>query len=126
MRKIKSTIKTVKDLIVYQTSYALAISMSKLTDSFPSKENYSLTDQIRRASRSIPANIAEGWAKRKHTNVFIKHLTDAYGSCEEMKTWLNFAYDLGYIEKDIWQQHIKKYEEISSMLYSLRTRWRKY
>jgi four helix bundle protein len=86
-------IKTVLDLEVFNISYKLAMDIFSASSSFPKSETYSLTDQITRPSRSIPANIAEGWGKRTYENDFKKHLTYAMGSLEETKVWLNFSKD---------------------------------
>ena len=75
--RVKNIVKTYRDLNVYQLSYSLAIKLFELAKKFPKEETYSLTDQVKRASRSIPANIAEGWTKRKYENVFIRHLIDS-------------------------------------------------
>jgi four helix bundle protein len=73
-----------RDLIVYQKSFALAMKIFELTKSFPKEERYSLTDQIRRSSRSIPTNIAEAWAKRIYPKVFVNKLTDSLGEENEI------------------------------------------
>lgn len=97
-KRIKNVVKTYRDLNVYQLSYSLAMKLFEITKKFPKEETYSLTDQIRRSSRSTPVNIAEGWTKRKYENVFIRHLIDSNGSCEETKVWLDFARDCQYID----------------------------
>lgn len=74
------TIRSYKDLRVYQLSYSLAMELFWLTKKFPKEELYSLTDQLRRASRSMAVNIVEGWAKRHYENVFKRHLLDSIGS----------------------------------------------
>ncbi len=86
-----------RDLIVYQKSYALAMEIFEITKSFPKEERYSLTDQIRRSSRSIPANIAESWAKRVYPKVFVNKLTDSLGEENETEVWLDFSRDCDYI-----------------------------
>jgi len=121
-------IKTIKDLQIYKISYNLAMEIYKITKTFPKEEEevYSLTDQIRRSSRSIPANIAEGWAKRKYENVFIKYLNDAMGSCEEVKVWLDFAKDCNYINNNTHEKFYEKYNQIGAMLFSLIKKWKKF
>ena len=86
-------IKTVSDLEVFQLSYNFAMDIFRITRTFPKEERYSLTDQLIRSSRSISANIAEGWGKRIYENDFKRHLTYAIGSLEETKVWLLFAKD---------------------------------
>ncbi len=122
----KNTIKTYRDLNVYQQAYKSAMNIFELSKDFPKEEKYSLTDQIRRSSRSIPANIVEGWAKRRYENVFLKHLNDANGSCEETKVWLNFAKDCKYLEKDQHNELFEQYNQIGAMLNSLAKKWNKF
>jgi four helix bundle protein len=121
-----SVIKTIKDLVVYQLAYELAMEIFLLTKKFPKEELYSLTDQIRRSSRSVTANIREGYAKRKYEQVFIRHLIDALGSAEETRTWLDFSKDCGYINIDDSKSLNKKYDEVSAMLSALINNWKTY
>ena len=114
----KRIVKTYKDLNVYQQSYQLAIQIFEITKNFPKEEMYSLTDQIRRSSRSIPVNIVEGWAKRKYENVFLRHLNDSNGSCEETKIWLDFSKDCQYIGINEYNKLMIQYNEIGAMLNS--------
>jgi four helix bundle protein len=122
----KRVIKTYKDLNVYQLSYESAMVIFEITKKFPKEEIYSLTDQIRRSSRSVPANIAEGWAKRKYENVFLRHLNDANGSCEETKVWLDFARDCKYLEKDEYAKLFEQYNQVGARLNSLSNKWQKF
>lgn len=119
-------IQNYKDLIVYQKSFESAMSIFNLTKNFPKEEIYSLTDQIRRASRSVTANIVEGWAKRKFENVFKKHLLDSIGSCNETKLWLDFAFKCKYIKDEEHLELISQYDEIGKMLSSLLKKWQKF
>ena len=89
----KKAIQSYKDLKVFQLAYDLAMEVFWSTKEFPKEETYSLTDQIRRSSRSICANVVEGWAKRIYENVFKRHLVDSIGSCDETKLWLQFSLD---------------------------------
>lgn len=117
-------IKTYRDLKVFQLSYSSAMDIFQLTKKFPREELYSLTDQIRRSSRSVSANIVEGWAKREYENVFKRQLVDAIGSCEETKLWLNFSLDCGYTQKDEFKLSLAKWDEIGKMLNGLHDNWR--
>jgi four helix bundle protein len=110
-------IKTCKDLKVYQLSYKLAIEIFEISKRFPREETYSLVDQIRRSSRSIPANIGEGWAKRKYENVFLRHLNNAIDSCEETNIWLDFAFDCKYMEEEKYKELVLGYKEVGAMLF---------
>ncbi len=87
---------------------------------------YSLTDQIRRASRSVAANIVEGWAKRKYENVLKKHLIGSIGSCDETKLWLYFAFDCKYMKTDDYNNLMNKYQEIGKILKGLFENWTTY
>ena len=120
----KTVDRTYRDLNVYDQSFELAMEIHKLTNGFPVEERYSLTDQMRRAARSIPANLAEGWAKRKYENVFKRHLYDCIGSYEEIKVWLEFALKCEYINHDTYENFRGGYAEVSAMLSSLVNRWR--
>ena len=104
----------------------LAMKLFELAKKFPKEETYSLTDQIRRASRSIAVNIAEGWAKRKYENVFMRHLIDSNGSCEEMKVWLDFAKDCAYLDTREYKDILERYNEVGAMLNSLIKNWQTY
>ena len=119
------TIRSVEDLNVYKRAYQAAMEVFRLSRSFPKEEQYSLTAQVVRASRSVAANIREGFAKREYENVFFRHLVDALGSAEETQTWLNFAKDCGYLDIEKFQVAFREYEEICSMLFALRRNWRK-
>ena len=78
-----------RDLLVFQKAYKLSLEVFKLTLQFPKEEKYSLTDQIRRSSRSIPANIAESWPKRIYPKMFINKLTDSLSEQAETEVWLD-------------------------------------
>lgn len=81
----------VQDLIVYQKSFALAMNIFEVSKNFPPEEKYSLTDQIRRSSRSVTANLAEATRKRRYVNYFISKLTDCDAENAETQVWLEFA-----------------------------------
>ncbi|MFZ4708116.1 MAG: four helix bundle protein, partial [Bacteroidales bacterium] len=84
-------IRTHKDLIVYQIAYQAALEINEITKLFPQEEKYSLTDQIRRSSRSLCANLAEAWRKRKYPKNFISKLTDVEAEAGETQVWLDFS-----------------------------------
>ena len=118
--------KGYKDLNVYKLAYSLSMEIFEVTKKFPKEEKYSLTDQIRRSSRSITANIAEGWAKRRFENVFKRHLMDSLGSAEEVKVWLDFAQQAMYIDEQMHKRLFQEYTEIALMLDALVKRWKTY
>jgi four helix bundle protein len=105
-----------RDLKVFQAAYSLAMDVFRLTQTFPKEERYSLTDQVRRSSRSIAANIAEGFRKRQYRNMFLSKLADADAEVAETQVWLDFAKDCGYLPQDQNLKLIKKYEEVGKML----------
>jgi len=119
-------IQSYKDLRVFQLVYQLAMEVFWLTKQFPKEETYSLTDQIRRSSRSICSNIVEGWAKRRYENLFKKHLIDSIGSCDETKLWLQFSVDCEYVSEDKHRYFHEKYEEAGKMLKGLHDNWKTY
>jgi len=83
--------KRVQDLVVYKLAFETAMEIFEITKSFPSEEKYSLTDQIRRSSRSVCTNLAEGWRKRKYKVVFVNKPLDAAQEAAETQTWLEFS-----------------------------------
>src|SRR5215471_7353677 len=90
-------IKTYKDLNVFKESYVLALDLSRATKRFPAIEQFELARQLRRAARSIPANVVEGWAKRASPAEFKRYLQVAIGSCDECKLWLEMSRDEGHL-----------------------------
>ena len=110
-------IKSIHDIDVYRMAFELAMAVFELTKKFPKEEKYSITDQIRRSSRSVPINIREGFAKRRYENWFLRHLTDALGSSEETRGWLDFSLSCGYIDKNEHDSLDPKYDEVNAMLF---------
>ena len=108
-----------RDLKVYQASYKLALEIHEITKSFPKEEKYSLTDQVRRSSRSVPTNIAEAWKKRRYQKMFISKLVDAAGEAGETEVWLDFARDFGYLDESKHAALLTRYEEVNKMLYGM-------
>jgi four helix bundle protein len=108
-----------RDLKVYQLAYKLAMELFHLSKSFPREELYSLTDQIRRSSRSVAANLAEGFRKRRYPNVLVNKLTDCDAEASETQVWLDFALDCGYLSQDNHKSLTVGYEEVGRMLSSM-------
>ncbi|MDO8137265.1 MAG: four helix bundle protein [Candidatus Brocadiales bacterium] len=108
-----------KDLKVFQQSYKLAMNIFEITKSFPKEEKYSLVDQIRRSSRSVPANIAEAWKKRQYPKMFISKIIDAAGEAGETEVWLDISKDAGYLQMKEYENLISGYDEINRMLYGM-------
>ena len=105
-----------RDLIVYQKAKALAKDIFEVSKRFPKEEMYSLTDQIRRASRSIGAQIAEAWAKRRYVKHFVSKLTDADGEQNETQHWLDTAKDCNYIKDQETAALLNQCKEIGRLL----------
>ena len=105
-----------RDLKVYQLAYRLAMEIFTLSKSFPKEERYSLTDQIRRSSRSVAANIVEAFRKRRYPNMFVSKLADADGEAAETQVWVDFAHDCGYLSQKKHDELIGGYEEVGRMV----------
>ena len=105
-----------KDLKVYQLAYRLAMEIFHLSKSFPSEEKYSLTDQIRRSSRSVPATIAEGFRTRQYTKMFVSKIADADGEATETQVWLDVSKDCAYLSIEDHTRLIDGYGEVGRML----------
>jgi len=108
-----------RDLKVYQMSYKLALEVHEITKVFPKEEKFSLTDQIRRSSRGVPAGIAEAWKKRRYRKMFIAKIVDAAGEAAETEVWLDLSKDFGYLDEAKHRDLADKYEEVSKMLSSM-------
>lgn len=115
-------LNNVRDLDVYQLAFEAAMKIFNISKKFPSEEKYSLIDQIRRSSRSVCTNLAEGWRKRKYKPMFICKLSDASMESAETQTWLEFALSCNYIDKETMQQLDKTYEHIFAMLNTMESK----
>ncbi|NOQ96416.1 MAG: four helix bundle protein [Desulfobacterales bacterium] len=119
MALTKNGYRGYRDLKVYQMAYQIALDIHQVTKTFPKEEKYSLTDQIRRSSRSVPANLAEAWKKRRYEKAFISKLIDCAGEAGETEVWLDFSKDFGYLKDDQHQQLMERYDEVNRMLYGM-------
>lgn len=119
-------IQSLSDLEVFKLAYALAMEVFHNSRAFPKEERYSLTDQVVRASRSVAANIAEGWGKRVYEAEFKKYLTYAQGSLEETKVWLMFAKDCVYLTSENYQVLALKCDTLGSKIYRLYENWKSF
>ncbi len=108
-----------RDLKVYQLAYDLAMQIFMESKHFPIEEKYSLTDQIRRASRSVASNIAEGYRKKRYPKMFVSKMADADGEAAETQVWLDFARDCGYLSPALQARMTAGYEELGRMLGSM-------
>ncbi|MEG9327928.1 four helix bundle protein [Salinimicrobium catena] len=119
-------IKSFKDLDIYQESYALAMEIFRETRQFPKEETFSFTSQIVRTSRSVAANIFEGWSKRQYEQIFKQQLVNALGSNGETETWLDFALDCNYLSKEVHGQLREKNEIVGKKINRLHQNWKNY
>lgn len=110
------TIKDYSELRVYQSAYESAMVIYRLTRFWPTEERYSLTSQILKSSRSVCANIAEGWRKRRYEAAFIAKLSDADAEAAEVQTWLRFACDCGHLDTAKKDQLLTTYHSINAQL----------
>jgi four helix bundle protein len=108
-----------RDLKVYELAYSLAMHIFKETTSFPQEERYSLTSQIRRSSRSVAANIAEGFRKRQYPSMFVGKLADSDAEATETQVWLDFARDCRYLSTEHHDDLVAKYEDVGRMLHAM-------
>lgn len=108
------------ELEVYQRAFAAAMQLFELSKSFPKEETYSLTDQVRRASRSVCANIAEAWRKRQYEAHFKSKLTDSESEAAETQVWIQFAVECLYLNRGIATPLYKEYDEIIGMLVAMK------
>lgn len=108
-----------RDLKVYQLAYRLAMEIFEETKRFPKEERYSLTDQIRRSSRSVPGNIAEAWKKRFYPKMFVSKIVDAAGEAGETEVWIDVSKDAGYLLVERYKYFTSGYDEVNRMLYGM-------
>ena len=112
-------IRTHCDLEVYQKAFDGAMRIFELSRSFPREETYSLTDQIRRSSRSVCANLAEAWRKRRYEKAFISKLSDSESEAAETQVWLEFAVKCGYMERDSAAALYQAYDSASGTIVGM-------
>ncbi|MDD4891063.1 MAG: four helix bundle protein [Phycisphaerae bacterium] len=105
-----------RELRVWQAAMDAAMDIYEASKRFPPEERYSLTDQIRRSSRSVPSNIAEAWHKRRYPAAFVSKLSDAEGEAAETETWIEFARRCNYLHADKADELGKRYEHIISQI----------
>lgn len=107
---------TFKDLTVYKKAFSLAMEIFKISKSFPKEERYSLTDQVRRCSRSVCANLAEGYRKRQYPAHFVSKISDSDMENSETQVWLDFAFACEYIDEKTFTDKIEQSIEIGKLL----------
>ncbi|HRX78657.1 MAG TPA: four helix bundle protein [Pirellulaceae bacterium] len=104
------------ELDVYKRSFEAAMLIYNMTKSFPQEERYSLVDQIRRSSRSVSANLAEAWRKRRYEAAFIAKLSDCESEAAETQVWLQFSVECGYASRENAKALYSEYDELIAML----------
>jgi four helix bundle protein len=107
------------ELTVYQRAFDAAMAVFAQTKTFPKEERYSLTDQVRRSSRSVCANITEAWRKRRYEAAFVSKLNDAETEAAETQTWLQFAVECKYLDRNEAARLYTEYDEILAMLVAM-------
>ena len=110
---------TFRELIVYKKAFQLAMEIFQMTKNFPKEEKYSLIDQIRRSSRSVCANIAEGYRKRRYAAHFVSKATDSDMENSETQVWLDFSLACEYINNEMYNDKKNKSEEVGRLLYDM-------
>ncbi len=121
MEKVEKFIRSARQLEVYKKAYQVSLGIHKATLTFPKIEQFALADQMRRSSKSICANLSEGFAKQAHSKPeFARFISMAIGSASEIETWICYAYDLGYIDKKTLNAWLEQYGIVLSMLVKLR------
>jgi four helix bundle protein len=117
-----AVVKHYRDLRVYQRAFEAAMQVFELSKSWPSEEKYSLTDQIRRSSRSVCGCIAEAWQKRRYVAHFVSKLSDASTEASETQVWLDFALRCGYMAREVHDRLYNEYEAMSAGLINMMAR----
>ena len=112
-------IRSQKDLDTYKIAFDSAMKIFEVSKSFPKEERFSLTDQVRRSSRSVCANLAEAFRKRKYPKHFVSKLSDCEGEAAESQVWLDFALECKYISKDMYTELMGKYNQVLGKLVNM-------
>jgi four helix bundle protein len=112
-------IRSVKDLRVYQMAFRSAMEVYQLTRTFPKEELFSMVSQMTRSSRSVCANLAEAWRKRRYQAAFVAKLNDAESEACEMQVWMDFAKECGYVDSETAERLNKEYDRIESQLVTM-------
>ena len=120
----ESVIKRVEDLEVFRRAYRISLTVHRMSLELPRIEQFALADQLRRASKSVCANLVEGFAKQGSSAAeYRRYLLTAIGSSDEAQLWLRYCIDLGYLSEEVGRKWCDEYGEISRMLRGLHTSW---
>mgnify|MGYP000182063742 CR=1 FL=1 len=117
--ELNKKIRSHRELDTYQMAFKLAMEIYELTKSFPAEEKYSLTDQLRRSSRSVCANLAEAFRKRKYPKAFVAKLSDCESEAAETQVWLDFSMECNYIDNEAHNDLLDRYEQILGKLVNM-------
>ena len=115
----RKLIRSHRELEVYRMAFEASMQIFGLTQDFPAEERYSLTDQIRRSSRSVCANLAEAWRKRRYEGAFLIKLSDSEAEAAETQTWLEFAVKCNYLETEPGRELYQTYDQILGKLVNM-------
>jgi len=118
----RKLIRSHRDLEVYQLAFKAAMEVFRFTQSFPKHETYSLTDQIRRSSRSVCSNLAEAWRKRRYEAAFVSKLNDSEAEAAETQTWIEFAVECEYVDRKTARELYRAYNQILGKIVSVISR----
>lgn len=116
---MKEQIRTHRDLDVFQMAFKESMQIFEWSKKFPKEETYSLTDQVRRSSRSVCANIAEAWRKRRYEAAFISKLSDAEAEAAETQVWLDYCRACGYLPEEMYKTLNQQYDFILGKLVNM-------
>jgi four helix bundle protein len=122
-RPTPKPIESFEDLMVFQRAYRVSLDVHRFSLILPKIEQFSLGDQVRRTSKSICANLAEGFGKRRHSAEVKRYIQISLGSADEMRVSLRYCYDLGYLDEETWKSWRNEYQEIAKMLQGLHHSW---
>ena len=115
----REPIKAHQDLEIYKMAFDAAMEIFELSKKFPVEERYSLTDQIRRSSRSVCANLAEAWRKRRYVAAFVAKLNDCEAEAAETQTWIEFAVKCNYLNIEVGRELYATYNKVLSGLVNM-------
>ena len=116
---MNNQIKTHRDLEVFQMAFKASMDIFELSKKYPKEETYSLTDQIRRSSRSVCANLAEAWRKRRYEGAFVNKLSDSEAEAAETQVWLDFSLACGYLTEENYKRLYQEYDFILGKLVNM-------
>lgn len=117
--RVGERIRTHRELEVFRMGFEAAMRIFEVTKGFPREERYALTDQMRRSSRSVCANLAEAWRKRRYEAAFVSKLSDAEAGAGETQVWLEFAVKCGYLEAEMGRELYATYDQILGKLVTM-------